>query len=186
MSEEGIDYAEALAEAQGLGYAERDPTADVEGFDARAKAAILAGIAFNADVVAERRLPRGDHGDRGLRHRFAHRLGYEVKLLAVAERVERRANAGRSRCASIRRWSRVSTRSRASAEPFNAVFVEGEAAGELMFYGRGAGGTADGERGARRRRSTPRIISARRHGAAPFAAQRVEIRPDRRASTSTT
>ena len=61
MSEHGWSFDDALAEAQRLGYAEADPTADVEGFDAAAKCAILASIAFNTRVVAERRLPRGHH-----------------------------------------------------------------------------------------------------------------------------
>ena len=87
MSEEGSDYAEALAAAQALGYAEPDPTADVEGFDARAKAAILAGIAFDADVAAEDVYREGITAIGASDIAFAHRLGYEVKLLAVAERV---------------------------------------------------------------------------------------------------
>ena len=87
MSEEGSDYAEALAEAQALGYAEADPTADVEGFDAQAKAAILAGIAFDADVAAEDVYREGITAIGAADIDFAHRLGYEVKLLAVAERV---------------------------------------------------------------------------------------------------
>ena len=86
MSEEGADYASALAEAQGHGYAERDPTADVEGFDAAAKAAILANVAFGAHVVA------GDVYSEGISTvtqddiTMAARLGYVVKLLAIVER----------------------------------------------------------------------------------------------------
>ena len=93
MSEEGITYTEALGEAQRLGFAERDPSADVEGFDASAKAAILASLAFNADVVA------GDVYREGIDKvelsdiDFARRLGYVVKLLAVAERVEEPGSA---------------------------------------------------------------------------------------------
>ncbi len=145
MSEEGLGYAEALAEAQALGFAEADPTADVEGFDAAAKAAILAGIAFDADVVA------GDVHREGITAvgasdiEFAHRLGYEVKLLAVAERTE---EAGRSETAdndpvSVRVHPAMVPREHPLASvrgSFNAVFVEGDAAGELMVYGRGAGG----------------------------------------------
>ena len=83
MSEDGITYTEALGEAQRLGFAERDPSADVEGFDASAKAAILASLAFNANVVA------GDVYREGIEKielsdiDFARRLGYVVKLLAV-------------------------------------------------------------------------------------------------------
>ncbi|MCU1491141.1 MAG: homoserine dehydrogenase [Acidimicrobiaceae bacterium] len=140
MSSEGIDYGEAVAEAQRLGYAERDPTADVEGYDASAKAAILAGIAFDAEVVA------GDVYREGIAQveladvDFAHRLGYEVKLLAVAERVS--DASGRERIA-VRVHPAMLPMEHPLAGvrgPFNAVFIEGEAAGELMLYGRGAGG----------------------------------------------
>ena len=87
MSEEGCDYATALAEAQALGYAEADPAADVEGLDARAKAAILAGIAFDANVVASDVYTEGITAIGASDIAFAHKLGYEIKLLAVAERV---------------------------------------------------------------------------------------------------
>jgi homoserine dehydrogenase len=139
MSEERIDYGEALREAQSLGYAERDPTADVEGYDASAKAAILASIAFNADIVA------GDVYREGIETigvediDFAHRLGYEVKLLAVAERIERDGESG----VGVRVHPAMVPKDHPLAGvrgPFNAVFVEGEAVGELMLYGRGAGG----------------------------------------------
>ncbi|MDA8295951.1 MAG: homoserine dehydrogenase [Actinomycetota bacterium] len=138
MALERIDYGEAVAEAQRLGYAERDPAADVEGYDASSKAAILASIAFNAEIVA------GDVYREGIEQvtladiDFAHRLGYEVKLLAVAERV----GAGDAKIA-VRVHPTMLPASHPLAGvrgPFNAVFVEGEAAGELMLYGRGAGG----------------------------------------------
>jgi homoserine dehydrogenase len=139
MSELGADYAVALKEAQELGYAERDPTADVEGFDAGAKAAIMASIAFGSRVVA------GDVYHEGISQvsqadiAFANRLGYEIKLLAIAEifddvegreigvRVHPAMVPGDHPLASVR-------------GSYNAVFVEGKAAGDLMFYGRGAGG----------------------------------------------
>lgn len=139
MSEERIGYGEALQEAQSLGYAERDPTADVEGYDASAKAAILASIAFNADIVA------GDVYREGIETievpdiDFAHRLGYEVKLLAVAERLEHDGVA----TVGVRVHPAMVPRDHPLAGvrgPFNAVFVEGDAVGELMLYGRGAGG----------------------------------------------
>ena len=141
MSEERIGYAEALAEAQRLGYAERDPAADVEGYDASAKAAILASIAFHADVVAGDVYREGieavDVGDID----FAHRLGYEVKLLAIAERVEP-VDGGAERIAVRVHPAMVPAEHPLAGVrgPFNAVFVEGESAGELMLYGRGAGG----------------------------------------------
>ena len=87
MSEQGTGYGEALAEAQELGYAERDPTADVEGFDAGAKAAILASLAFGAKVVAGDVYHEGISNISATDIEFAGRLGYVVKLLAVAELV---------------------------------------------------------------------------------------------------
>jgi homoserine dehydrogenase len=135
MAEEGASFSDALAEAQTLGFAERDPTADVEGFDAAAKAAIIASIAFGARVVA------GDVYREGISEltdadmESARELGYVVKLLAVAEedphgvavRVHPTMIPASHPLASVR-------------ESFNAVFIEAEAVGELMFYGRGAGG----------------------------------------------
>ena len=83
MGEQGADYAEVLAEAQALGLAERDPTADVEGYDAAAKAAILAGVAFGYDVVGDDVQREGITGIGAVDVDFADRLGYVVKLLAV-------------------------------------------------------------------------------------------------------
>jgi homoserine dehydrogenase len=148
MSEEGIGYAEALAEAQALGYAEADPTADVEGYDAAAKAAILAGIAFDADVRASDVHREGIVGIESRDIAFAHRLGYEVKLLAVAERSDAFSD-GASRVPD--RPPAIAVRVHPAMVPkdhplasvrgsFNAVFVEGDAAGEIMVYGIGAGG----------------------------------------------
>ena len=135
MSEEGSSFSDALAEAQSLGYAERDPTADVEGFDAAAKAAILASIAFGAKVVA------GDVYREGIAQitaadiTAARDLGYVVKLLAVAEDLDG-SIAVRVHPAMI-----PSHHPLASVRgSFNAVFIEGAAVGELMLYGRGAGG----------------------------------------------
>ncbi|MDQ3384851.1 MAG: homoserine dehydrogenase [Actinomycetota bacterium] len=136
MTEAGAGYGDALAEAQGLGYAERDPTADVEGYDAGAKAAIIATIAFGAHVVA------GDVYHEGIADvtpadvAMAARLGYVIKLLAVAEQGEDERVAVRVHPAMVPVSHPLST----VRESFNAVFVEGDAVGELMFYGRGAGG----------------------------------------------
>jgi homoserine dehydrogenase len=137
MSEDGADYAVALAEAQRLGFAERDPAADVEGQDAAAKAAIIASIAFGAKVVA------GDVYHEGISKisasdiAIAHRLGYVVKLLAIAEREENASDV------SVRVHPTMVPLSHPLAnvrDSYNAVFVEGGAVGSLMFYGRGAGG----------------------------------------------
>ena len=137
MTEEGADYGAALAEAQHLGFAERDPTADVEGFDAGAKAAILASIAFGAKVVA------GDVYHEGISRvtaadiAVAKRLGYVVKLLGIAERdIATGEIAVRVHPAMVPNHHPLAS----VRESFNAVFVEGGAVGSLMFYGRGAGG----------------------------------------------
>jgi homoserine dehydrogenase len=139
MAESGATYGEALAEAQSLGYAERDPTADVEGYDAGAKAAIIATIAFGARVVA------GDVYHEGIADitpgdlDFAARLGFVVKLLAVAER--RAGPDGPEVGVRVHPAMVPETHPLASVrDSFNAVFVEGASVGDLMFYGRGAGG----------------------------------------------
>ncbi len=136
MSEEGSDYADALAEAQALGLAERDPSADVGGGDAAAKAAILAGLAFGVDVVVDDVYHEGITAVRATDVAFADRLGYVVKLLAVAERVGGTDVSVRVHPAMVPRSHPLASVRGA----FNAVFVEGEAAGELMLYGQGAGG----------------------------------------------
>jgi homoserine dehydrogenase len=139
MSEEGSSYAEALAEAQGLGYAERDPTADVEGYDAGAKAAIIASIAFGARVVAGDVDHEGIAGITGSDIAFAERLGYVIKLLAVAERFD--GTEGPEIGVRVHPAMVPEAHPLASVrDSFNAVFVEGAAVGDLMFYGRGAGG----------------------------------------------
>lgn len=145
MSESGADYAEALAEAQRLGYAERDPTADVEGFDAGAKAAIIATIAFGAVVVA------GDVYHEGISAVTSHdietarHLGYVIKAIAVVERTDDpgAADPDRPPEVAVRVHPAMIPASHPLAavrDSFNAVFIEGDAVGELMLYGRGAGG----------------------------------------------
>ncbi len=137
MSEEGAEYRDALAEAQELGYAERDPTADVEGYDAGAKAAIIASIAFGARVVAGDVYHEGISDITAADIAVAHRLGYVVKLLGIAER-----DAGSGDIAVRVHPAMVPIHHPLASvrESFNAVFVEGDAVGQLMFYGRGAGG----------------------------------------------
>jgi homoserine dehydrogenase len=137
MSEEGAEYGEALAEAQELGYAERDPTADVEGYDAGAKAAIIATIAFGAKVVAGDVYHEGISGVTAADIAVAQRLGYVVKLLGIAER-----DPGSGEIAVRVHPAMVPLHHPLASvrESFNAVFVEGDAVGQLMFYGRGAGG----------------------------------------------
>ena len=140
MSEHGTSYAEALAEAQQLGYAERDPTADVEGYDAGAKAAILASLAFGAKVVAGDVYHEGISGVTATDIAFARRLGFVIKLLAVAELVEVEGGADE---VAVRVHPTMVPEHHPLAgvrDSFNAVFVEGASVGDLMFYGRGAGG----------------------------------------------
>ena len=135
MTESGQTFADALAEAQSLGFAERDPTADVEGHDAAAKASIIASLAFGVRVVAGDVYCEGITGVSADDIRMAGRLGYVVKLLAVIDAVDGEV-AVRVHPAMVP----VSHPLASVRESFNAVFVEGMAAGELMFYGRGAGG----------------------------------------------
>ncbi|MFZ9040226.1 MAG: homoserine dehydrogenase [Ilumatobacteraceae bacterium] len=138
MSDEGADYGEALAEAQELGFAERDPTADVEGFDAGAKAAIIASIAFGAKVVAGDVYHEGISGITAADIAVAQRLGYVVKLLGIAERDPATGEiAVRVHPAMVPLHHPLAS----VRDSFNAVFVEGDAVGQLMFYGRGAGGS---------------------------------------------
>ncbi|MGH9149566.1 MAG: homoserine dehydrogenase, partial [Acidimicrobiales bacterium] len=135
MGEAGTAYSEALAEAQRLGYAESDPSADVEGYDAAAKAAILASVAFGARVVAADVHREGITAVTASDIAFAARRGYVIKLLAVAEQAGG-AVAVRVHPALVP----VTHPLAAVRDAFNAVFIEGEAVGELMLYGRGAGG----------------------------------------------
>ena len=137
MTEDGADYSAALSEAQRLGFAERDPTADVEGFDAAAKAAIIASIAFGARVVAGDVYHEGISAVTDADIAIAKRLGYVVKLLAIAEKV----NGSDTVAVRVHPAMVPVAHPLASVrDSYNAVFVEGDAVGSLMFYGRGAGG----------------------------------------------
>jgi homoserine dehydrogenase len=135
MAEEGSSFADALAEAQRLGYAEADPTADVEGLDAAAKAAIIATIAFGAQVTAADVYAEGITAITDDDIASARSLGYVVKLLAVAEEVDGDV-AVRVHPAMVPLHHPLAS----VRDSFNAVFIEGDAVGELMLYGRGAGG----------------------------------------------
>lgn len=140
MDTTGQGFAEAVAQAQALGYAEADPTADVEGFDAAAKAAILASLAFHTRVGAADVHREGITGVTAADVESARQMGAVVKLLAICERT---VGTDGAEMVSVRVHPAMIPRSHPLAsvrEAFNAVFVEAEAAGELMFYGRGAGG----------------------------------------------
>ena len=141
MDETGAGFDEALDEATALGYAEADPTADVEGFDAAAKCAILAGIAFHTRVTAADVHREGISDVTAADVQSAKDMGSVVKLLAICEL--KPTGDGQSAVA-VRVHPAMIPRSHPLAgvrEAYNAVFVEADAAGQLMFYGRGAGGT---------------------------------------------
>ncbi len=137
MDSTGASFTDALEEAQTLGYAEADPTADVEGFDAAAKAAILAGLAFHSRVTAAEVHREGITDITATDVASAKAMGYVIKLLAICAR----SDDGRS--IGVRVHPAMIPRSHPLAgvgEAYNAVFVEAESAGQLMFYGKGAGG----------------------------------------------
>ena len=136
MDSSGAGFAESLEEAQALGYAEADPTADVEGFDAAAKAAILASLAFHTPVTAADVHREGITEVTAADILSARGLGRVVKLLAICERTDGGVSV-RVHPAMIPRSHPLASVS----EAYNAVFVEAESAGRLMFYGAGAGGT---------------------------------------------
>ncbi len=140
MDETGASFGEALEEATALGYAEADPTSDVDGFDAAAKGAILAGLAFHTRVTASHVHREGIGEVTAADVASARAIGCTVKLLAICDRV---VAAGGAESVGVRVHPAMIPRSHPLAgvgDAFNAVFVEGEAAGQLMFYGRGAGG----------------------------------------------
>ncbi len=139
MTEEGAAYADVLAEAQALGFAEADPTADVGGHDAASKAAIIASLAFDTTVHAADVFREGIDRVSATDIEVASRLGYVIKLLGIASEVDDEV--------AVRVHPTFLPKAHPLAgvrESFNAVYVEAEAAGELMFYGRGAGGMPTG------------------------------------------
>jgi homoserine dehydrogenase len=154
MDTTGAGFEEALEEAQALGYAEADPTADVEGFDAAAKAAILASLAFHSRVTADEVHREGITDITAADIASAAQMGSVVKLLAIAELVPSTGSGepatdpaeggDGTEGVSVRVHPAMIPRSHPLAsvrEAFNAVFVESDAAGQLMFYGPGAGGS---------------------------------------------
>jgi len=138
MDETGASFSDALAEAQALGYAEADPTADIEGYDAAAKAAILAGLAFHTRVTLGDVYREGITAVSAADVATAQAMGHVIKLLAICER------SADGRGVSVRVHPAMIPLTHPLAgvrEAYNAVFVESDAAGQLMFYGRGAGGS---------------------------------------------
>lgn len=134
MSQEGASYADVLKEAQELGYAEADPTSDVEGLDAARKMTILATLGFRSNVALEDVSTQGISTVSKEDILYAKRLGYEVKLLGIAERQDDLISI------SVQPTMVKKSHPIASVNGvFNAVYVYGEAVGETMFYGAGAG-----------------------------------------------
>lgn len=143
MDREGADFADVLADAQALGFAEADPTADVEGFDAAQKAAILASLAFHTAVPLDAVHREGiTQIDKQMMDAARH-AGYVIKLLAVCERLNGTDASPSGEAISVRVYPALIPREHPLASVHganNAVFVQAEAAGNLMFYGAGAGG----------------------------------------------
>mgnify|MGYP000011385263 CR=1 FL=1 len=136
MSEEGQSYADALAGAQSLGYAETDPTADIEGHDAAAKAALLASLAFHSTVVIDEVYCEGITHISSEDVLAAKSMNSVIKLLAIAELTVKDEISVRVHPVILPLAHPLASVRNA----FNAIYVESEAAGQLMFYGRGAGG----------------------------------------------
>jgi homoserine dehydrogenase len=177
MDVTGAGFTESLEEAQALGYAEADPTADIDGFDAAAKAAILAGLAFHTRVTAADVYREGISDVTAADVASARDMDGVVKLLAIAERAPDRA--GRD-SVGVRVHPAILARSHPLAgvrDAYNAVFVEADAAGELMFYGRGAGGapTASAVLGDLVAVCRNRLTGARGSGDSSYA--KLRIRP---------
>jgi homoserine dehydrogenase len=170
MDEQGSGFVEALDEATALGYAEADPTADVEGFDAAAKAAILAGLAFHTRVVAADVHREGISEVTAADVASAQAMDCVVKLLAIAER-DGDAVSVRVHPAMIPRTHPLAS----VREAYNAVFVEAASAGRLMFYGPGAGGspTASAVLGDLVAVARNAVSGARGAGASDYAELRV-------------
>lgn len=136
MHDQGRDFADVLKEAQSLGYAEADPTADIEGYDAAAKAAILAGLAFHTRVTVDDVYREGISKITLADVQLAKSMGHVIKLLAIAELTPADEISVRVHPVMLPNSHPLA----AVRDAFNAVYIEAESAGSLMFYGRGAGG----------------------------------------------
>ncbi len=136
MHEDNREFADVLKEAQALGYAEADPTADVEGFDAAAKAAILSGLAFHTRVTVDDVYREGISNITLEDVTIAKSMDHVIKLLAIAELTPADEISVRVHPVMLHKSHPLAS----VRDAYNAVFVEAESAGSLMFYGRGAGG----------------------------------------------
>jgi homoserine dehydrogenase len=136
MHEDNREFADVLKEAQALGYAEADPTADIEGFDAAAKAAILSGLAFHTRVTVDDVYREGISQITLEDVNIAKSMDHVIKLLAIAELTPADEISVRVHPVMLHKSHPLAS----VRDAYNAVFVEAESAGSLMFYGRGAGG----------------------------------------------
>ena len=136
MHEDNREFADVLKEAQALGYAEADPTADIEGFDAAAKAAILSGLAFHTRVTVDDVYREGISKITLEDVKIAQSMDHVIKLLAIAELTPTDEISVRVHPVMLHKSHPLAS----VRDAYNAVFVEAESAGSLMFYGRGAGG----------------------------------------------
>ncbi len=183
MDETGSSYADALDEASRLGYAEADPTADVDGYDAASKAAILASLAFHTRVTSANVYREGISAVTVADVAAARALGRVIKMLAICERV---TDADGTESVTVRVHPAMIPRSHPLATvggAFNAVFVEADAAGQLMFYGQGAGGapTASAVLGDLVAVARNMVVGGRGPGESSYAA--LQVRPISRANT---
>jgi homoserine dehydrogenase len=177
MDSTGAGFSEALEEAQALGYAEADPSADIDGFDAAAKAAILAGLAYHTRVTSADVYREGIADVTAIHVATAREMDGVVKLLAIAERGPDHDGVD---SIGVRVHPAILPRSHPLAsvrDAYNAVFVEADAAGQLMFYGRGAGGapTASAVLGDLVAVCRNRLTGARGSGDSSYA--KLRIRP---------
>lgn len=135
MTRDGRDFADALAEAQAKGYAEADPTADVDGYDAAYKLSIMSSIAFGTHIDVAKVYREGIRKISALDIEYARDLGYSVKLLAIAQEIEGKGIELRVHPTLISTSHPLAS----VQDVFNAIHIKGNAVGDLMFYGRGAG-----------------------------------------------
>ena len=140
MTREGLDYREALKDAQALGYAEKDPTADVEGYDATYKLSILASLAFHTKVPLDKIYREGITDISRQDIAYGEELGYVLKLLAIGKNDGEGNIEVRVHPAFIRKDHPLASVS----DSFNAVFLKGDCVGDIMLYGRGAGALPTG------------------------------------------
>ena len=140
MTREGLDYCTALKDAQALGYAEKDPTADVEGYDATYKLSILASLAFHTKVPLDKVYREGITEISRQDIAYGEELGYVLKLLAIGKNDGQNSIEVRVHPAFIRKDHPLASVN----DSFNAVFLKGDSVGDIMLYGRGAGALPTG------------------------------------------